>query len=71
MWCFCSLTQAANNLVVITREDGGPESIVELNGIRKLKDLLNTEKDTELLHAFVRIFACLARGSKDRVRLMC
>ena len=60
--------QAANNFVVITRDDGGPESIVEMDGINRLRDILNKEKDTDILHAFIRTFACLAKGSKSRVR---
>ena len=58
--------QAANNLVVLAREEAGAKFILEQNGIAKLKQLLE-ERDGDMLQAGLRTLSCLSQNSKQRV----
>lgn len=62
-----SFTQAANNLIVLAREESGAKKIIENGGIDKVAFLLDTEKSKTLKLTAVRILACLARDNKLRV----
>lgn len=57
--------QAANNLVVLAREEAGAKFICEQNGITKLKQMLD-EKDSDVLQAALRTLSCLCQNSKQR-----
>ncbi|XP_063406665.1 protein unc-45 homolog B-like isoform X1 [Mytilus trossulus] len=56
---------AANNLVVLAKEEAGAKFISEQNGIAKLKQLLE-ERDPDIIQASLRTLACLSQGSKER-----
>lgn len=58
--------QAANNLVVLAKEEAGAKFISEQNGVSKLKQLLE-ERDPDIIQASLRTLACLSQGSKERV----
>lgn len=62
--------QAANNLVVLAREIGGAENIVQQNGFARLKDLLMSEKNTDLLQAGVRVLSCLTNNNRKRSEIV-
>ena len=64
-----SLHQAANNLIVLAREEAGAARIIENGGIQKLSFLLDTEKDKSLLLTSIRVLACLSHNNKERVSL--
>uniref|UniRef100_A0AAY5KV54 Protein unc-45 homolog B n=1 Tax=Esox lucius TaxID=8010 RepID=A0AAY5KV54_ESOLU len=59
--------KAANNLVVLAREDAGAERIFQNNGVALLLDLLGTGK-VEMVLAAIRTFAGMCTGHKARVR---
>uniref|UniRef100_A0A8C8ID14 Protein unc-45 homolog B n=1 Tax=Oncorhynchus tshawytscha TaxID=74940 RepID=A0A8C8ID14_ONCTS len=58
---------AANNLVVLAREEAGAERIFQNNGVPLLLDLLETGK-VEMVLAAIRTFAGMCTGHKARVR---
>ena len=58
--------QAANNLVVLAREEAGAKFILEQNGIAKLKQMLE-ERDSDVIQAALRTLSCLSQNSKQRV----
>ncbi|CAG2213903.1 UNC45 [Mytilus edulis] len=55
---------AANNLVVLAKEEAGAKFISEQNGVAKLKQLLE-ERDPDIIQASLRTLACLSQGSKE------
>uniref|UniRef100_A0A6Q2X2V3 Protein unc-45 homolog B n=2 Tax=Esox lucius TaxID=8010 RepID=A0A6Q2X2V3_ESOLU len=57
--------KAANNLVVLAREDAGAERIFQNNGVALLLDLLGTGK-VEMVLAAIRTFAGMCTGHKAR-----
>uniref|UniRef100_A0A674EWJ2 Protein unc-45 homolog B n=1 Tax=Salmo trutta TaxID=8032 RepID=A0A674EWJ2_SALTR len=59
--------KAANNLVVLAREDAGAERIFQNNGVPLLLDMLETGK-VEMVLAAIRTFAGMCTGHKARVR---
>ena len=63
--------QAANNLTVLSREEGACQIIIQQGGLDKLKDLLFSKEDTAILQAGVRVLGSLTQGSKTRVSLVC
>ena len=60
--------QAANNLIVLAREEAGANRIIASDGIPKLISLLDTSKDKDLQLTALRVLACLANNSRQRVR---
>uniref|UniRef100_A0A8C7KDY9 Unc-45 myosin chaperone B n=1 Tax=Oncorhynchus kisutch TaxID=8019 RepID=A0A8C7KDY9_ONCKI len=56
---------AANNLVVLAREEAGAERIFQNNGVPLLLDLLETGK-VEMVLAAIRTFAGMCTGHKAR-----
>jgi protein unc-45 len=58
--------QAANNLIVLAREQSGAEKIFQSNGITKLLLLLETEKDKDLQLTAIRVLSCLSNDSASR-----
>uniref|UniRef100_A0A8C8CRF2 Protein unc-45 homolog B n=1 Tax=Oncorhynchus tshawytscha TaxID=74940 RepID=A0A8C8CRF2_ONCTS len=56
---------AANNLVVLAREDAGAERIFQNNGVPLLLDMLETGK-VEMVLAAIRTFAGMCTGHKAR-----
>uniref|UniRef100_A0A4W5PP65 Protein unc-45 homolog B n=1 Tax=Hucho hucho TaxID=62062 RepID=A0A4W5PP65_9TELE len=61
--------KAANNLVVLAREDAGAERIFQNNGVPLLLDMLETGK-VEMVLAAIRTFAGMCTGHKARVRAL-
>lgn len=57
---------AANNLIVLSREDGGPEMIMQHGGMSHLKELLLNDKDMDILQACVRVLSYMTLDSKAR-----
>ncbi|CAH1772776.1 unnamed protein product [Owenia fusiformis] len=57
--------QAANNLIVLAREESGAEKIVKAGGIPKIIELLSI-KDKSLALAAVRVLQCLTKENKER-----
>ncbi|XP_071854047.1 protein unc-45 homolog B-like isoform X2 [Apostichopus japonicus] len=57
--------QAANNLIVLSREEAGAQKIFAENGVERIKKLLTTE-DTDLQTAGLRILSCLCSKHKSR-----
>ncbi|XP_029468641.1 protein unc-45 homolog B [Rhinatrema bivittatum] len=57
--------KAANNLIVLSREDAGAEKIFQNNGINLLLQLMDS-KDTEMVLAAVRTLAGMCSGHKAR-----
>ncbi|XP_064839686.1 protein unc-45 homolog B-like isoform X3 [Oncorhynchus masou masou] len=57
--------KAANNLVVLAREDAGAERIFQNNGVPLLLDMLETGK-VEMVLAAIRTFAGMCTGHKAR-----
>ncbi|KAL4218417.1 Protein unc-45 A [Mactra antiquata] len=62
--------QACNNLVVLAREDGGPEMILQQDGMKKLSDMLKSMKDVEMLQAAVRVLSCLTNDNRPRSEMV-
>ena len=60
--------QAANNLIVLAREEAGANRIIASDGIPKLISLLDNSKDKDLQLTALRVLACLANNSRQRVR---
>lgn len=63
---FLSPTQAANNLIVLGREEAGAERIFQNNGVSLLLQLIET-KNAELILAAVRTLSGMCTGHKARV----
>lgn len=61
-----SPTQAANNLIVLGREEAGAERIFQNNGVSLLLQLIET-KNPELILAAVRTLSGMCTGHKARV----
>ena len=59
--------QAANNLIVLAREDAGAEKIYKNGGIGQLVRLLETEKNQDMKITAIRVLACMCKDSKERV----
>ncbi|NXO58620.1 UN45B protein, partial [Aramus guarauna] len=57
--------KAANNLIVLGREEAGAERIFQNNGVSLLLQLIET-KDAELILAAVRTFSGMCTGHKAR-----
>lgn len=60
------IIQAANNLVVLAKDEAGANKIMQENGVEKLIQMA-VEKDTELVQTAVRALACLAEKNRSRV----
>lgn len=58
--------QAANNLIVLGREEAGAERIFQNNGVSLLLQLIET-KNAELILAAVRTLSGMCTGHKARV----
>uniref|UniRef100_A0A0B7B3H2 Protein unc-45 homolog B n=2 Tax=Arion vulgaris TaxID=1028688 RepID=A0A0B7B3H2_9EUPU len=54
-----------NNLIVLSGEDAGANTIIKEGGLAKLKSVL-LEKDLEIVQGAVRVLATLTKGSKLR-----
>lgn len=61
-----SFLQAANNLVVLSREDAGAERIFQSNGVALLLNMIETGK-AEMILAAVRTLSGMCTGHKARV----
>lgn len=61
-----SSIQAANNLIVLGREEAGAERIFQNNGVNLLLQLIET-KNPELILAAVRTLSGMCTGHKARV----
>ncbi|RXM95609.1 Protein unc-45-like B [Acipenser ruthenus] len=57
--------KAANNLIVLAREDAGAERIFQNNGINLLMELIKT-KNPEMILAAIRTFSGMCTGHKAR-----
>lgn len=62
-----SLLQAANNLIVLGREEAGAERIFQNNGVALLLQLMDTKRP-ELVLAAVRTLSGICSGHRARVR---
>lgn len=62
-----SLLQAANNLIVLGREEAGAERIFQNNGVALLLQLMDTKRP-ELVLAAVRTLSGMCSGHRARVR---
>ena len=62
--------QAANNLTVLAREEGACQIIIQQGGLTKLKELLFSKEEPDILQAGVRVLGSLTQGSKVRVSLV-
>lgn len=60
------LPQAAQNLIVLAREEAGAEKIFQSDGVRLLTQLLDTAK-ADLMLAALRTLAGLCSGHRARV----
>lgn len=61
------VVQAANNLIVLARDDAGAERIFQNNGVPLLLNLIETGKP-EMILAAVRTLSGMCTGHKARVR---
>lgn len=61
-----SFLQAANNLIVLSREDAGAERIFQSNGVALLLNMIETGK-AEMILAAVRTLSGMCTGHKARV----
>lgn len=61
------LLQAANNLIVLGREEAGAERIFQNNGVALLMQLLDTKRP-ELMLAAVRTLSGMCSSHRARVR---
>ena len=59
--------QAANNLIVLSREEAGAERIFQNNGMALLMQLLDTKRP-ELMLAAVRTLSGVCSSHRARVR---
>ena len=59
--------QAANNLIVLSREEAGAERIFQNNGVALLMQLLDTKRP-ELMLAAVRTLSGMCSSHRARVR---
>lgn len=68
-WCqfFFCFAQAAQNLVVISREDAGAEQIFRNDGVKLLQKLLESQQEDIVLSA-LRTLVGLCTGHQSRVR---
>uniref|UniRef100_A0A8D3BWE2 Protein unc-45 homolog B n=1 Tax=Scophthalmus maximus TaxID=52904 RepID=A0A8D3BWE2_SCOMX len=62
--------KAANNLIVLSREDAGAERIFQNNGVPLLVNMIETGKP-EMILAAVRTLSGMCTGHKARVSTMC
>lgn len=60
------LSQAAQNLIVLAREEAGAEKIFQSDGVRLLTQLLDTAK-ADLMLAALRTLVGLCSGHRSRV----
>lgn len=60
------LFQAANNLIVLAREDAGAERIFQNNGVALLMQLIETGNG-EMIMAAIRTFSGMCTGHRARV----
>jgi hypothetical protein len=63
-----SFLQAANNLIVLGREEAGAERIFQNNGVALLLQLLDTKRP-ELVLAAIRTLSGMCSGHRARVRV--
>jgi len=63
------LPQAANNLIVLGREEAGAERIFQSNGVALLLQLMDAKRP-ELVLAAVRTLSGMCSGHRARVRAM-
>lgn len=59
-------SQAAQNLIVLAREEAGAEKIFQSNGVRLLTQLLDTA-EADLMLAALRTLVGLCSGHRSRV----
>lgn len=64
-----SILQAAQNLVVISREDAGAEQIFRNDGVKLLHKLLESQQEDIVLSA-LRTLVGLCTGHQSRVRCL-
>lgn len=62
------LIQAANNLIVLSREDAGAERIFQNNGVPLLLNMIETGKQ-EMILAAIRTLSGMCTGHKARVSI--
>uniref|UniRef100_A0A4W6G8R2 Protein unc-45 homolog B n=1 Tax=Lates calcarifer TaxID=8187 RepID=A0A4W6G8R2_LATCA len=62
--------KAANNLIVLSREDAGAERIFQNNGVPLLLNMIETGKP-EMILAAVRTLSGMCTGHKARVSIVC
>lgn len=60
--------KAANNLIVLSREDAGAERIFQNNGVPLLLNMIETGKP-EMILAAIRTLSGMCTGHKARVRI--
>lgn len=60
------LFQAANNLIVLAREDAGAERIFQNNGLALLMQLIETG-NAEMIMAAIRTLSGMCTGHRARV----
>lgn len=65
LWCLMSF-QAAQNLVVLSREDAGAEQIFRNEGVKLLEKLLQSKQEDVVLSA-LRTLVGLCTGHQSRV----
>lgn len=64
----CDFLQAANNLIVLAREDAGAERIFRNNGLNLLIQLIETKKH-EMMLAAIRTLSGMCSRHKSRVSI--
>lgn len=62
------LIQAANNLIVLAREDAGSERIFQNNGVALLMQLIETG-NIEMILAAIRTLSGMCTGHRARVSI--
>lgn len=65
IWCFSS--QATNNLLVLAKEEAGASGIYATGGVDCLMRLVDGDKERDLRITAIRVLACMAKGSANRV----
>lgn len=67
LWCFLCV-QAAQNLVVLSREDAGAEQIFRNDGVKLIQRLLQSKQEEIVLSA-LRTLVGLCTGHQSRVSM--
>lgn len=60
--------QAMNNILVLARENAGAELIHEKGGVPKLAQIINTEKNDEMILSAYRVLDELARDEQRVIK---